>query len=74
MRLTSVEEKVITVGLPSMLIRFDVFFWGVLMAGALIVGVPVPIVYNVVLDRFIQGLTGAGRHVPVKPFKNVTEG
>jgi multiple sugar transport system permease protein len=56
-----VDQKVITVGLPSMLIRFDIYFWGALMAGALLVGVPVAIVYNFVLDRFIQGLTGTWR-------------
>jgi len=54
-----VEEKVITIGLPSMLIRFDVFFWGALMAGGLLVGLPVAVLYGLVLDRFIQGLTGA---------------
>jgi multiple sugar transport system permease protein len=41
------------------LIRGDVFFWGSLMAGALLVGVPVAVVYNLFLDRFIAGLTGA---------------
>ena len=53
-----VEEKVITVGLPTMLVRFDVFFWGALMAGALLVGVPTALVFTLVLDRFIDGLTG----------------
>jgi multiple sugar transport system permease protein len=53
-----VDEKVITVGLPTMLIRGDIYFWGSLMAAALLVGLPVALVYNLVLDRFIQGLTG----------------
>jgi multiple sugar transport system permease protein len=53
-----VEEKVVTVGLPTMLIRGDIFFWGSLMAGALMVGIPTAILFNLVLDRFIQGLTG----------------
>ena len=53
-----VDQKVITVGLPTMLVRGDIFFWGALMAGALLVGVPVAILYYFVLDRFIQGLTG----------------
>jgi ABC-type glycerol-3-phosphate transport system permease component len=35
-----VAEKVITVGLPTMLVRYDIFFWGAIMAGALLVGVP----------------------------------
>ncbi len=29
------------------------------MAGALIVGVPIAILYSLVLDEFIQGLTGS---------------
>jgi multiple sugar transport system permease protein len=53
-----VEEKVITVGLPTMLVRYDVFFWGALMAGALLVGVPTALAFMLVLDRFIEGLTG----------------
>ena len=53
-----VEQKVVTVGLPTMLIRGDIFFWGALMAGGLLVGVPAAIAFNAVLGRFIQGLTG----------------
>jgi multiple sugar transport system permease protein len=41
------------------LIRGDIYFWGSLMAGALLVGVPVAIVYNLFLDKFISGITGA---------------
>ena len=55
-----VEEKLITVGLPSMLVRYDVFFWGALMAGGLLVGIPAAFLFALVLDRFIHGLTGAG--------------
>ena len=53
-----VDQKVITVGLPTMLIRGDIFFWGALMAGGLLVGVPAAIAFNLVLDRFVHGLTG----------------
>ena len=53
-----VDQKVVTVGLPTMLIRGDIYFWGSLMAGALLVGLPAALLFNVVLDRFIQGLTG----------------
>jgi multiple sugar transport system permease protein len=53
-----VDQKVVTVGLPPMLIRGDIYFWGSLMAGALIVGLPAALAFNLVLDRFIQGLTG----------------
>ena len=55
-----VDQKVVTVGLPTMLIRGDIYFWGALMAGALLVGTPAAIAFNMVLDRFIQGLTGVG--------------
>jgi multiple sugar transport system permease protein len=48
----------VTVGLPTMLIRGDIYFWGSLMAGALLVGVPAALAFNLVLERFIQGLTG----------------
>jgi multiple sugar transport system permease protein len=53
-----VDQKVVTVGMPTMLIRGDIFFWGSLMAGGLLVGIPVAILFNLVIDRFIQGLTG----------------
>jgi multiple sugar transport system permease protein len=53
-----VDQKLVTVGLPTMLIRGDVYFWGALMAGGLLVGAPAAIAFNTVLDRFIQGLTG----------------
>jgi multiple sugar transport system permease protein len=52
------DQKVVTVGLPTMLIRGDIYFWGSLMAGALLVGLPAALAFNLVLDRFIQGLTG----------------
>ena len=51
-------EKVVTVGLATALIRGDIFYWGSLMAGALVIGVPIALLYNFVLDHFIQGLTG----------------
>jgi multiple sugar transport system permease protein len=53
-----VDQKVVTVGLPTMLIRGDIYFWGSLMAGALLVGLPAALAFNLVLDRFIAGLTG----------------
>ena len=53
------EQKPVPLGVATELIRGDVYFWGSLMAGALLVGVPVAIVYNFFLDRFISGITGA---------------
>src|SRR5262247_3562947 len=53
------EQKPVPLGVATELIRGDVFFWGSLMAGALLVGVPVAIIYNLFLDKFITGITGA---------------
>ena len=53
------DQKPVPVGVVTDLIRGDVFFWGSLMAGALLVGVPVAVLYNFFLDRFITGITGA---------------
>jgi multiple sugar transport system permease protein len=40
------------------LIRGDVFYWGALMAATLIPSIPLALLYNTFLDRFIQGFTG----------------
>ncbi|HEY6959716.1 MAG TPA: carbohydrate ABC transporter permease [Candidatus Limnocylindria bacterium] len=55
---SSSDQKMITLGVVTDLIRGDVFFWGSLMAGALIVSVPVAIVYNLFMDTFVKGITG----------------
>jgi multiple sugar transport system permease protein len=54
---SSSDEKVINIGVVTELIRGDVFFWGSLMAGALIAGIPVAILYSYFLDYFIRGIT-----------------
>jgi multiple sugar transport system permease protein len=55
---SSTSQKPVTLGVPTELIRGDLFFWGPLMAAALITGIPVAIVYNLFLDRFLAGITG----------------
>jgi len=55
---SSTDQKTITVGVPTELIRGDIYFWGSLMAAALIAGIPTAIVYNLFLDRFLVGITG----------------
>ena len=52
------DQKPVPVGVRTELIRGDVYFWGSLMAAALLVGLPVAVLYNFFLDRFIQGITG----------------
>jgi multiple sugar transport system permease protein len=54
---SSSAEKVINIGVVTELIRGDVFFWGSLMAGALLAGIPVAILYSFFLDFFIRGIT-----------------
>lgn len=55
---SSSDEKVVTIGVVTELIRGDVFFWGSLMAGALIAGIPVAILYSFFLDYFVRGIIG----------------
>ncbi|HKD39207.1 MAG TPA: carbohydrate ABC transporter permease [Myxococcaceae bacterium] len=47
----------ISVGVPTVLVRGDVYFWGSLMAGCFIASVPIAILYNFFVDRFIAGFT-----------------
>ena len=56
--ISSTAQKPITLGVATDLVRGDVFFWGEIMAGALIASIPVAIAYNLFLDRFITGITG----------------
>jgi multiple sugar transport system permease protein len=55
---SSAAEKPVTLGVATDLVRGDIFFWGSLMAGALIVSVPVAVLYSFFLDHFVQGITG----------------
>ncbi len=50
-------QKTVSVGVPTDLIRGDVYYWGALMGGALIASVPFAFLYSLFLDRFISGLT-----------------
>jgi multiple sugar transport system permease protein len=49
--------KTVSIGVPTELVRGDVFRWGPLMAGALIPSIPVALLYTFFLDRFIAGFT-----------------
>jgi len=56
--ISSTAQKPITLGVATDLVRGDIFFWGEIMAGALIASIPVAVAYNLFLDRFISGITG----------------
>jgi len=55
--ISSSDQRTISVGIPTELIRGDVFFWQSLSAATVLVALPVGFVYNLVLDRLIQGFT-----------------
>jgi multiple sugar transport system permease protein len=57
--LSSPEQKTVPVGVTSELIRGDVFFWGPLMAGALLGSIPVALVYSFFVEHYVAGLTGS---------------
>lgn len=54
---TSSDQKTISIGVTTELIRGDVYFWQSLMAAAALVAIPVALLYNLFLDRFIAGFT-----------------
>ena len=56
--ITTSSERTVSAGVPTELIRGDVFFWGPLMAATLIPAIPRALLYNLFLDRFIAGFTG----------------
>jgi multiple sugar transport system permease protein len=55
--ITSARNFTISVGVPSFLVRGDVYFWGSLMGACFIASVPVALLYNLFGDRFISGFT-----------------
>ena len=57
--LSSPEQKTVPVGVTSELIRGDVFYWGPLMAGALLGSIPVAVVYSFFVEHYVAGLTGS---------------
>ena len=55
--ISGVRQFTVSVGVPTFLVRGDVYFWGSLMAGCFIASVPIAILYNFFVDRFIAGFT-----------------
>jgi len=56
--ISTVSQYTVSVGVPTFLVHGDVYFWGSLMAGCFIASVPIAILYNFFVDRFIAGFTG----------------
>ena len=55
--ISSAESQTVGVGVPIFLVRGDVYYWGSLMAACLITSLPIAVLYDVFLDRFIAGFT-----------------
>jgi multiple sugar transport system permease protein len=56
--ISSSTNRTLTVGVPTDLIRGDLFNWPGIMAAILIPSIPLALVYNAFLNRFITGFTG----------------
>lgn len=50
-------EKVVSTGVPTELIRGDVFFWQSLQASNVIIAVPIALIFSLFLSRFVSGFT-----------------
>jgi len=53
----STDIKTIPVGVVTELVKGDVYFWGSLMAGALLGSVPVALIYSFFVEHYVGGLT-----------------
>jgi multiple sugar transport system permease protein len=55
--ITASSSYTVSVGVPTFLVRGDVYFWGSMMAACLIASIPIAIVYNFFVARFVTGFT-----------------
>jgi multiple sugar transport system permease protein len=55
--ITAASSYTVSVGVPTFLVRGDVYFWGSMMGACLIASVPIAIIYNIFVDRFVAGFT-----------------
>jgi multiple sugar transport system permease protein len=56
--ISSSANRTLTVGVPTDLIRGDLFNWPGIMGAILIPSIPLALIYNAFLSRFITGFTG----------------
>jgi multiple sugar transport system permease protein len=55
--ITASSSYTVSVGVPTFLVRGDVYFWGSMMAACLIASVPIAIIYNFFVARLVAGFT-----------------
>ena len=51
------DQMPVSTGIPTELVRGDVFFWQSLQAATVLVALPIAFVFNLFLDRFVAGFT-----------------
>ncbi|HEV8561963.1 MAG TPA: carbohydrate ABC transporter permease [Actinophytocola sp.] len=51
------DAMTVSIGVPTQLVRGDVFFWQSLQAATVLVAVPIAFVFNLFLDKFVAGFT-----------------
>jgi multiple sugar transport system permease protein len=56
--ISSSQQRTISAGVPTDLIRGDLVQWGAIAASVLIPSIPLALLYNTFLNRFIAGFTG----------------
>ena len=55
--LTQTDVRTVPVGAIAELVKGDVFYWGQLMAAALLGSVPVAVIYSFFVEHYVSGLT-----------------
>jgi multiple sugar transport system permease protein len=55
--LTQTDVRTVPVGAIAELVKGDVFYWGQLMAAALLGSVPVAVIYSFFVEHYVAGLT-----------------
>jgi len=56
--ISSSDHRTLSAGVPTDLIRGDLVQWGAIAAAVLIPSIPLALLYNLFLNRFIAGFTG----------------
>src|SRR5206468_7351064 len=56
--ISSSHQRTLSAGVATDLIRGDLVLWGSIMGAILIPSIPLALLYNAFLDRFIAGFTG----------------
>ncbi|MGH7068903.1 MAG: hypothetical protein ACREFO_02670, partial [Acetobacteraceae bacterium] len=64
---TSTTNRTVSAGVPTALIRGDIYYWQELMAATAIVGIPLAVVYGLLFDWPVKGFQ-ADVSKPARPY------